>query len=168
MDERTTRKTRDGEESTTKGDNGARLGQTKAYIERGAEDSPLYRRKGDTPVVNDDQDRYGKINPYCLEGLWTSPNYPPKGDTNRRKHRLPASSNKRTQTAPRPPPAKSAMELDRDRNKATTFRQQFLRKGVFTAERRPLQDAMNRLTAGLVPLPKGVSPSSLTEMQAVL
>ena len=135
------------------------LGKPKPTSNATQKTLPCTDEKGDTPVVNDDQDRYGKINPYCLEGLCTTPDYPPKGDTNRRKLCLPASSNQRTQTAPRPPPAKSAMELDRDRNKATTFRQQFLRKGVFTAERRPLQDAMNRLTAGLVPLPKRVSPS---------
>ena len=116
--------------------------------------------KGDTPVVNDDQDQYGKINPYCLEGLWTPPDSPPKGAMNRRRHRMPTSPDQRTRTAPRPPPAKSAMELDRDRNKATTFRQQFLRNGVFTAERRPLQDAMDRMTAGLIPSPKGGSTSN--------
>ncbi len=55
------------------------------------------------------------------------------------------------------------MELDRDRNKATL--QQLLSKGVFEAERKPLQDAMTRLTARLVPLPKGSSTSTARNVQ---
>ena len=99
------RASRDGEESTTKGDNGARLGQTKAYIERGAETLPCTDEKGDTPVVNDDQDRYGKINPYCLEWLWT----PPTIRGHESEETLPAGlfQSNAAQTAPRHRPRKA-------------------------------------------------------------